>query len=325
MSELTLAGSDRPSTVSVERWLVVAERVEEADGVVSLTLGAEDGLPLPPWLPGAHCEVEVNGGLRRQYSLCGRPSDPAWRIAVLREPASRGGSRWLHDEAEAGTRLRVTELRNHFPYEGPGPVVFVAGGIGITPLLPMLAVAEESGVPWKLHYAGRSRESMAFLGELAAYTGRVELYPSDTGHHLDVDQVARELPAGARVYACGPARLLDALEQGLAATSAALRTERFRGVEVDSSGDRPFLVRCARSETDVEVKADQSILAALAEAGVAQTSQCEEGVCGSCETAVLDGVPEHRDLLLTDEERAENTTMMICVSRARSPRLVLDV
>jgi ferredoxin-NADP reductase len=303
----------------------VLHRGEAADGVITLDLAAADGGDLPGWSAGAHVDVDIpDTGLVRQYSLCGPVGASFWRIAVLLEPESRGGSSWLHRNAVEGVTLRIIGLRNHFAFSPEGPVVLVAGGIGITPLIPMIAEAGARGLPWELHYAGRSADSMAFVAELAGHGDRVELYRPGT-RRLDVRHLVERCAPGTVIYACGPDRLLAAVEAEAAHGGLAVRTERFAGAQIDTSQDAAFDVSCARSGARVRVPADRSILAVLGDAGIQQMSQCEEGVCGSCETAVLDGIPEHRDVLLTDEERDENTVMMICVSRAKTPHLVLDL
>ncbi|MEV8612923.1 PDR/VanB family oxidoreductase [Amycolatopsis sp. NPDC051373] len=304
--------------------LRVVRRRLVADAVIMLDLVPPAGMALPPWDAGAHIDVGIpQTGLTRQYSLCGPPDADFLRIAVLREPESRGGSAWLHSHAVEGTTLRVSGLRNHFGFTGGDPVVFVAGGIGITPISAMIAEAHSQGVPWELHYAGRSVENMAFAAELTRYGDRVDIYPSRT-RRLDVPELLQRLSPGTCVYACGPSRLLSALEDA-APAHVLLRTERFAAEDIDTSQNVAFEVRSARSGIRRTVRADQSILAALRDAGIQQISQCEEGVCGTCETTVLEGIPEHRDMLLTDEERAENTTMMICVSRAKTTHLTLDL
>ncbi|MEW2507753.1 PDR/VanB family oxidoreductase [Amycolatopsis sp. NPDC047767] len=303
----------------------VVRRRRVADAVMTLDLAPPAGTPLPQWSAGAHVDVDIpQAGLTRQYSLCGPPGADFLRIAVLREPESRGGSSWLHSQVAEGATLRISGLRNHFAFAGSGPVVFVAGGIGITPIRAMIEEARSRGVQWELHYAGRSAESMAFVAELTArYGDRVTLYPSGT-RRLDVPGLLQRLSPGTSVYACGPSRLLGAIENA-APPHVPVRTERFAADDIDTSQDAAFEVRCARSGVRRTVPAGESILVALRDAGVRQVSQCEEGVCGSCETAVLEGVPDHRDMLLTDEERAENNVMMICVSRAKTAHLTLDL
>jgi ferredoxin-NADP reductase len=267
--------------------------------------------------------VELPGGLTRQYSLCGDPADSdRWRIGVLREPDGRGGSRWIADELTEGTTLRVRGPRNNFPLQPADRYVFVAGGIGITPLLPMIRAVAAAGADWVLHYGGRTRASMAFLDELSPFPGRVHLYPQDEVGLLDLTAVLDGPPA--LVYCCGPTGLIDALEARCRA--GMLRVERFTAAPVVTDvPDGAFEVVCERSGVTVTVPPGTSVLAAVEDAGIGVLSSCTEGICGTCETTVLDGEPDHRDSLLTEDEKAAGDTMLICVSRCRGARLVLDL
>ncbi|MDI3405627.1 PDR/VanB family oxidoreductase [Streptomyces cavernicola] len=309
--------------------VTVEEVTTEAAGVVSLVLAARDGRALPGWTPGAHIDVVLSRDLIRQYSLSSAPDEARWRIAVLREPDGRGGSAHLHDRVRVGARLLVSTPRNTFPLDlDADRHVLVAGGIGITPLLPMAAALEAAGRPWTLLYLGRTAASMAFTEELARYGDKVRFHRDDESGVIDVTAELDRLGAAhARVYACGPAGLLAAVE-GYAESRPGSRlvVEHFTAAP-DAQGaldDRPFTVE-TRDGRDIAVGARQSILDALSEAGVRSLSSCREGVCGTCETGVLAGEPDHRDRVLGDEERAAGDTMMICVSRCRGDRLVLDV
>ncbi|MCX5267661.1 PDR/VanB family oxidoreductase [Streptomyces sp. NBC_00199] len=304
--------------------LVVARRVFAADGVLALTLRHPLGEPLAAWEPGAHVDVVLGPGLERQYSLCGDPADrSAWRIAVLREPAGRGGSAHVHEEVRQGDKVRVRGPRNHFALRPAARYRFIAGGIGITPVLPMLAAAEAAGAEWRLLYGGRTRESMAFVQELARYGERVTVAPQDETGLLDLASVLDELPADALVYCCGPGPLLDAVEERCPA--GALHVERFQAKERPAGTDVEFEVELAQSGRTVTVAPGVSVLDAVRAAGVEVLFSCTEGTCGTCETDVLEGVPEHRDSVLTAEEREAGETMMICVSRCRGRKLVLDL
>lgn len=308
--------------------LQVTERNEAADGVVSLVLAAPDGSELPAWTPGAHVDLLLTPELTRQYSLCGSPADrTAWRIGVLRDPASRGGSQHVHEALTPGAPIRVRGPRNNFPLVGAAAYVFVAGGIGITPLLPMIAEAEAAGARWSLSYGGRTRASMAFLDELARYGDRVQVWPEDERGMLDLEAILGQPQPDALVYACGPEGLLQAVESRCAAWPAgSLHVERFAAKKVDAPAVvSSFEVLCQRSGITVTVPPDRSILEVVQEAGVAALSSCMEGVCGTCETAVVEGEPDHRDSLLSEEEKAAGDYMMICVSRSCGPRLVLDL
>lgn len=309
---------------SYETELVVTEREFVADGVLSLTLRHPLGEELPAWEPGAHVDVVLGGGLERQYSLCGDPADRrAWRIAVLREPNGRGGSSYVHEQLGAGDKVRVRGPRNHFALAPAARYRFVAGGIGITPILPMLAATQAAGADWTLLYGGRTRESMAFTGELERYGDRVTIAPQDECGLLDLDSVLTGVPAGTLVYCCGPGPLLDAVE--VRCPAGLLRVERFRPKVQETVGDGEFEVELARSGRTLTVPADVSVLDTVRGAGVEVLFSCTEGTCGTCETDVLEGTPDHRDSVLTDEEREAGETMLICVSRCLGKRLVLDL
>ncbi|MCO5995235.1 PDR/VanB family oxidoreductase [Actinoallomurus rhizosphaericola] len=311
-----------------ETEVVVAGRDRAADGVVRLTLRRPDGGPLPAWAPGAHIDLLLDGGLSRQYSLCGSPEDrTAWRIAVLREPDGRGGSAYVHDRLPVGTRLRVRGPRGNFPFRPAERYLFIAGGIGITPLLPMVAAAERAGARWRLLYGGRTRASMAFLDELTGYGDAVSVRPQDETGLLDLDAFLGEPDDRTLVYCCGPEPLLAAVEERCRSgwPPGALQVERFHPRETGTTDDAAFEVVLARSGRTLTVPAGGSVLETVRSAGVEVLYSCTEGTCGTCETDVLEGEPDHRDSVLTEEERAGGETMMICVSRSRGPRLVLDL
>lgn len=304
----------------------VAARREAADGVVALRFEAVDG-ELPGWTPGAHVDVAPDGGRLRQYSLCGDPCDrDGWRIGVLDVADGRGGSRWIHEHVRVGDEVTLTGPRNHFAFESAPSYQFVAGGIGITPLLPMLRAAEEAGADWRLAYGGRRRSSMAFLDELQVYGDRVAVLPQDEVGLLDLPAILGEPVPGRAVYACGPEPLLAALEAAMEGRACEhLHLERFSlKAPVDASGDA-FEIEVASTGARVTVGEGVSIIDALAEAGIDVDFSCREGTCGTCETRVLGGVPDHRDSILTAEEREANDCMMVCVGRCRSGPLVLDI
>ncbi|MFC3574030.1 PDR/VanB family oxidoreductase [Streptomyces yaanensis] len=307
-----------------EAELVVGRRDLAADGVLALTLRHPLGERLPAWEPGAHIDVLLGPGLERQYSLCGDPADRhAWRIAVLREPDGRGGSAYVHEQLEEGGKVRVRGPRNHFALHSSPRYRFIAGGIGITPLLPMLAAAEAAGAEWTLLYGGRTRDSMAFTEELRRYGDRVAVAPQDETGLLDLGSVLDDVPEGTLVYCCGPGPLLDAVEARC--PSGALHVERFQPKVRETGENTAFEVVLERSGRTVTVAPDVSVLDAVRAAGVEVLYSCTEGTCGTCETDVLDGTPDHRDSVLTDEEREAGETMLICVSRCRGKRLVLDL
>lgn len=322
----------------VERDLVVAGRTDLAAGIVALDLVSPNGRDLPTWTPGSHIDLILPGPeggevLERQYSLCGDTGDHAvWRVAVLREDAGGGGSARVHEDVRVGQRIRVRGPRNHFPFVAtPGERYrFVAGGIGITPLRAMIAAADAAGADWTLDYAGRSRATMAFVDQLsAAHPARVRVYAADEGARLDAAAIAAESGEGTAFYACGPSRLIEALERELdEAPEKALHVERFEAREFgDPVWPGPFEVHLALSGDVVIVDPSQSVLEAIREQSPETTvlSSCTRGTCGTCEVAVLEGEVEHRDSILTPFEREESAVMMVCVSRAACPRIVLDL
>jgi ferredoxin-NADP reductase len=318
----------------VDLRLRVASRSTGAEGVAVLELRDPTGADLPAWSPGAHVDLQLPGGVVRQYSLCGDPHDRSvWQIGVLREPEGRGGSAYVYDQVREGDELDVRGPRNNFELAPSPRYVFIAGGIGITPILPMAAAADEAGAEWEFHYGGRTRTSMAFLEalhELETATGhglRVTLHPQDEVGLIDLDRILGTPRPDTKVYCCGPEPLLKAVEERCAGWPAgALHVERFSPKEQGErvlSGD--FEVELTLSGRTLTVPPDKSVLDVVEEAGVAVLSSCQEGTCGTCETPVLEGEVDHRDSLLTPEEQAANDTMFICVSRAACPKLVLEL
>ncbi|WP_430502899.1 PDR/VanB family oxidoreductase [Micromonospora trifolii] len=307
--------------------LVVAGRERVAAEVVAIRLRRADGGDIPEWTPGAHIDLELGTGLARQYSLCGDPADRSvLRIAVQREPNGRGGSRLVHERLTVGATVRVSGPRNTFPLVAARRYLFVAGGIGITPIAPMVAAAEAAGADWRLVYGGRSRATMAFATTLRErYGDRVSLHPQDETGLLDLVGLL-DRPGTGLVYCCGPEALISAVEEHCRGWPAGcLHVERFTALGDTGAPETTIEVELALSGRTVTVPPGTPILQAVEEAGVPVLSSCREGTCGTCETPVLDGVPEHRDSLLTKQERAAGDTMMICVSRARTPRLVLEL
>jgi ferredoxin-NADP reductase len=308
--------------------LLVRTMRVEADGVLSVELVSPTGASLATWQPGAHLDVRV-GDLSRQYSLCGSPADRySYRLAVLREPAGRGGSAYVHGTLRPGDLVEVSGPRNHFHLEPSPAYVFVAGGIGITPILPMLARADAEGATWTLLYGGRAAGSMAFAAELVAYGDRVTVRPQDTHGLLDLDSLLGTPRADTLVYCCGPEPLLAAVEQRMAGwPEGALHVERFSApvVERDPAGEHAVEVVLAESGRTVMVDPETSILQALLDDGVDILHDCRDGICGTCETKVLEGEVDHRDYVLSEREKAAGDCMMICVSRACGKRLVLGL
>lgn len=322
--------SVEPTTAPLPAFeLVVDDLRHEADDVVVVSLVNEAGQELPPWEAGAHIDLSLPGDLVRQYSLCGDADDRhSYEVAVLRDPESRGGSIWIHDELAKGDRICVSAPRNNFELVEAEEYLFVAGGIGVTPFLPMIAAARAAGRPYTLVYAGHTRSGMAFAERLSE-DAAVCIHVSDEGSRADLAAVLDGVSERTAIYGCGPERLLDALsglctDRGIARR---LHVEHFSGsvVELDPDRESAFEVELARSGKVVAVPADRTVLEALLDNGIKTTSSCAEGVCGSCETPVLFGEIDHRDQILDEDEREENEVMMICCSRARSPRVVLDL
>ena len=311
--------------VAVERSidLVVAARevVAHDQDVIALTLAAPDGSALPRWFPGAHIDVHLPSGRIRQYSLCGDPADAgAYRIAVRRIPTGGGGSIEVHDEAAVGTRLFTGGPRNAFPLAMPGlgsptrRFRFIAGGIGITPILPMLAAAERYGVDWSMVYAGRSVDTLPFVDELARFGNRIDIRTDDAHGLPSAADLLGECPDGTTVYACGPAPMLTGIRAALVGRDdVELHFERFAAPPVVDGA--AFTVSIASTGETIAVAADETLLTAINRAGVHAPYSCQQGFCGTCRTVVRSGAVDHRDTLLTDPER-DAGTMLICVSRA---------
>lgn len=307
-----------------ERRGVVRAVEPVAAGVVRLTLAAEDGEQLPRWVPGAHIDVTLPSGRIRQYSLCGDPSErDTYRIAV-RRIAGGSGSGEIHDDVRAGDEITIRGPRNALRLVRAPSYLFVAGGIGITPILPMVRACHREQVPWRLLYVGRSRASMPFLDELAGFdSGAVEIHADDEHGTVDPGPVLATAAPGAAVYLCGPPPLMDSARRTIreADPTASVHTERFSPPTVTDG--RPFEVRLERTGTTVDVAADEPVLTAIRREVPEVAFSCRQGFCGTCRTRVLAGNVEHRDRTLQPAERDD--TMLICVSRSAGGRLVLDL
>lgn len=307
----------------------------EAEGVLSFLLARADGAALPPVDPGAHIDIALPGGLLRSYSLSNYGETPeAYRLTVALDAASRGGSRYLHEQLRAGALIGMSLPRNNFALAEEAPLsIFIAGGIGVTPFLPMIARLNARGRPWRLHYCVRTENRAALLGELRALAaaGQGVVLPHFDGAPgaamLDLDRLLRDVPPSAHVYCCGPAPMLDAYRAGARAAGieeARVHFEYFKA-EVVQATEGGFTVVCEKSGVEAVVAPGRTILDAVTALGIAVPFSCEEGVCGSCETRVISGEPDHRDMILSDHEKAESRTMMICCSGSKSARLVLDL
>lgn len=309
------------------RDFTVIERVDEAEGVISIRFADPSGQPIPEWLPGAHVDVMLGNDMVRQYSLCSRLDEPTWRIAVLREPTGRGGSEWIHQNIHVGDTIKVRGPRNHFEFVDAPEYLFIAGGIGVTPLMPMLRRAHDNGKTWTFYYGGRTKASMAFLDKMADYG--VIPWPQDEKGLLPLAEMMAACGPDTAIYCCGPEPLLSAVEAACkAAGRPAPHVERFAAKEIDTSGDggdHPFTVVLSKSGAEYEVPVGKSIVDVLLENGTRIVTSCAEGVCGTCETKVIEGEIVHRDSILTEDDREEGIYMMPCVSRCKGDRLVLDL
>jgi len=312
----------------------VAARKELAEGIAGYELAPAEGAELPDFRAGAHIDVHLSGGLIRQYSLYDLPGEHRrYRIGVLRDPQSRGGSVRLLDTVREGDALAISAPRNHFGlHAGPDRSLLFAGGIGITPILCMAQQLAQEGRPFELHYCGRSLDRMAFIDRMreAGYASQVQIHVDDgaAAQQLDARLAIGAPAADKHLYVCGPTGFMDHIlgtARALGWTEDRLHREYFAAAPVDHSADGPFELELRRSGRVIQVAADQSAAQAMLDAGVELSLSCEQGVCGTCMTAVADGVPDHRDLYLTEEEHARNDRFMPCCSRSSTPRLVLDL
>ena len=313
----------------------VITSIVDAGDVRIFELRAADGAPLPPYAAGAHLDVTLGNSITRQYSLCcAAPCATSYRIAVKRDPRSRGGSQWLHAQAVVGGTLTIGVPRNAFTLQpSAGTYLLFAGGIGITPVLSMAYELQRAGLPFHLAYFARSTADLAFAAELATgpLAGSVTLVSGLTPDG-NAERIAAIMdaapPTGASVYTCGPAPFMETvLTLGAARFGAhSVHQESFSAPAASAgAGAQPFILRLARSGRDIAVAAGVTALASLQEAGIDVDCSCEVGVCGTCRTAVIDGTPEHLDTVLSDAEKAANNCFMPCVSRSRTPVLCVDL
>lgn len=314
--------------------LTISRVIEETDQIRSFELSPGDGAELPPFEPGAHISVHLGNGLVRQYSLA---NDPAvlshYLVAVLREPESRGGSAWIFDNWKAGDRIEVEPPANHFPLAPEAAdYLLIAGGIGITPLLSMAHALRRKRANYTLYYCTRSPEAAAFRGLLSGdgFRDRVRFVHDggDRRRSLDLAALLGRYAPGAQVYVCGPAGLIGGVREAAAHwPEGSVRFEYFEADQdsLANQDDATFTIRIASTGQELEVPAGRSALAVLLENGVTVPKLCEEGVCGSCLTGVLEGIPDHRDRVQTEAEQRSNQYMALCCSRGRSGCLVLDL
>ncbi|CAA0129986.1 Phenoxybenzoate dioxygenase subunit beta [Mycolicibacterium vanbaalenii] len=312
-----------------DRFTVQVTSVRQvADAVLEVTFGHPARQSLPPWHPGAHIEIQLPSGLSRQYSLCGDASDEAsYTIAVLREEHGRGGSRELHRIVCAGSQFDVRAPRNDFTLVEADSYLFVGGGIGITPLIPMINEVQKRGSQWSLVYGGRTRTSMAYHDRLQALGKQVDIWIESERGYPDLTSIQAAARPGTMVYACGPGAMIDAVAREFPHHPhlGGLHFERFAASgPIDTSGGA-FEVELRRTGVTFAVGEGGSILQEVHKVLPDHPFSCEEGYCGECETRVLDGQPDHRDNYLTADEQDTGDTMMICVSRCQGTRLVLDL
>ncbi|MEZ2389121.1 2Fe-2S iron-sulfur cluster-binding protein [bacterium RCC_150] len=302
-----------------------------AENVVELDLRPLDGSRLPKWEPGAHINITLPNGLVRQYSLCGYTEDETnYQVAVLLAPDGRGGSQFIHETLLEQAQIQISAPRNNFQFESAPSYLFIAGGIGITPLIPMIRAAEDAGAEWKMLYGGRTATSMAYVDLVVDLGGehRVDVVPQDVHGLPDIDKALSSVRDDTLVYSCGPEPLLRAVEGLCEARDLAsnLRLERFSvPKEVAAGVPTSFEVEVFSTGDVFNVPADKSVLDVLLTNGLEIEASCREGTCGTCETGVLEGAVDHRDVVLSQAEKAKGELMMVCVSRARCPRLVLDL
>lgn len=324
-----------PAPSVAGEWMTarIAGRKQEADGIISLLLEADSGTPLPAYEAGAHIDVDLGGGFVRQYSLCSTPAltqSGLYRLGILLDPRTRGGSGKAHAELHEGKTLRIGQPRNLFRLAPEArQSILLAGGIGITPLLAMAYALQGRRQSFSLHYAVRSLERAAFRDEIRqAFPDQAVIHADDAdgAPSLDLAGIVGKADPRAHIYCCGPAGFIDhAVEIARTAQwpEAQIHLERFSADNARPGQD--FSIVTARSGVEVRVAGDQSILQALLDAGLDIPFSCETGVCGTCICPVIDGIPDHRDQFLTDAEKTRNDSIAVCCSRARSPRLILDI
>lgn len=313
--------------------VVVVSRNDEAQGICSFELAAVDGSPLPAFSAGAHIDVHLPDGLVRQYSLCNHPEERhRYVIGVLNDPASRGGSRCLHEQIRSGTHLRIGTPRNLFPLvQDARRSLLFAGGIGITPILCMAEHLAQRGADFELHYCARSSERAAFVQRMrsAPFADRLFVHFDEQPETaLDIANVLAQPQSDTHLYVCGPGGFMQHVLESAKAQGwqeACLHREYFAAAPADSGDDGSFSVQVGSTGQILEVPADQSVAQVLERHGIEIALSCEQGICGTCLTRVLEGVPEHRDLFMTEQEQALNDQFTPCCSRSKTPLLVLDL
>ena len=311
----------------------VLRKQKLAQQIASIQLVRSNGDPLPPFTAGSHIDVHLANGLIRQYSLWNNPAGAShYRIAVLKEQASKGGSEAMH-KLRANMGLKISAPRNRFELAADATEsLLLAGGIGITPILCMAQVLHDQGAKFELHYCTRSISRTAFQTFLqnSDFASQVHFHFDDgpVDQKLDIPDIARSYRQGRHLYVCGPGGFMDAVLEAAATNwpPEALHKEYFElDVDLHLDGDQPFWVQINSTGDKFEVPADQTIVETLAKFGIEVPTSCEQGICGTCVTGVLEGLPDHRDYVLTEEEHAANDQMTVCCSRARSETILLDL
>lgn len=311
----------------------VVNKRAEAKGIVSFELAAINGQPLPEFTPGAHIDLVLPNGLIRQYSLYAfSPSPKVYKIAVLHEPQGRGGSEYVHTELEVGSRLAISHPRNQFELVDANKYLLLAGGIGVTPILCMASKLLSDNANFTMHYCCRSRDRMAFHDAItsSSLASHVKLHIDEESSQpaFNPDDVFAQPDQGTHLFVCGPKGFMDFVISTAKAKGwpdSHIHYEFFSGVEATPEDADSFEIQLASCGSVIPVKSDQTVLEVLRQTGIEVPVSCEQGICGTCTTKVLDGVPDHRDLFLTDAERASNTLFTPCCSRSKSARLVLDL
>jgi ferredoxin-NADP reductase len=328
-AELGSPLSANPASSANEQIEAVLTQIRMAARDTNLyTFARPDHGALPGAMPGAHIGVILPNGVERQYSLIEYgPSLSEYTVGVKRDANSRGGSVFMHDQLRVGMTLKLVPPRNNFPLkEDAGLVVLLAGGIGITPIYCMVKRLIELKRPWQLYYSCRSRADAAFLDELSRYREAHFHFDEEAqGKFLPVADIVAKAPKNAHLYCCGPGPMLAAFESATVNWPQDQIHVEYFTPKFEAAQEGGFIVELARSKRELVIPPGKSILQAVREAGIQVPHSCEEGVCGACETRVISGIPDHRDSILTESERAESATMMICCSGSKSPKLVLDI
>ena len=317
-----------PSKDEIFRKVIIDDIADEADGIIRLRIKNSNTKPLPKWSAGSHIDF-IFEDFNCKYSLCGEAQDQSYyEIAVLREPEGRGGSLYIHDQLKAGDTLQIVGPKKHFPLdETAHSYILIAGGIGITPIIAMADRLKLLGKNYVIHYAGRSHETMAFIGRLKHDHGNaLSLYSKEAGQRMGLPSITNDLQNNQKIYACGPERLLAALDVlSVSWLEDTLHYEHFNSSlsSLDPEKEHGFDVTLKDSDISVHVPPDQTVLEALLSVGIEVSNDCKEGICGTCEVAVLDGEIDHRDQVLTKSEKLKADRMMTCCSRSKGNKITL--